>query len=347
MAEPERTIQLDQFLKLEGLVSSGGEAKILIQSGQVQVNGAEERRRGRTLVHGDRVTCGGETRSVSLDSETGGRRERRATRPRPPVYIHGTDAREQRRLEVQAAFLAPHVFAGRTFPSGGRILEVGCATGANGRYIRSHIPETGLVVGIDRSARQLDAAVTRARGISGLRFARADGAFLPFCDGSLDAIFTCWFFEHVPNPVEILRECRRVLREGSALHSTEVINQSLTLDPKTPEIMELWEAFGAIQKEAGGDPDVGVKMPDYLKAAGFSSVDAEIYPLTGSTEDPGQLALCLEELRGILESGEETVRARLGLDDREWKRRIALLDRLASEPGAGFRYVFMKTTARR
>jgi ribosome-associated protein len=48
-------IKLDQFLKLAGLVETGGEAKQLIQTGQVMVNGAIETRRGRKLYHGDIV----------------------------------------------------------------------------------------------------------------------------------------------------------------------------------------------------------------------------------------------------------------------------------------------------
>lgn len=53
-------IKLDQFLKLAGVVRSGGEAKVLIQSGQVTVNGATETRRGRKLYHGDVVIALGE-----------------------------------------------------------------------------------------------------------------------------------------------------------------------------------------------------------------------------------------------------------------------------------------------
>ena len=49
------TIRLDQFLKLAGLVLSGGEAKTLIQAGMVKVNGRTERRRGVQLKDGDRV----------------------------------------------------------------------------------------------------------------------------------------------------------------------------------------------------------------------------------------------------------------------------------------------------
>ncbi len=57
-------IKLDQFLKLQNLVASGGEAKFLIQEGQVQVNDAVETRRGRKLVAGDRVTAQGQTLTV-------------------------------------------------------------------------------------------------------------------------------------------------------------------------------------------------------------------------------------------------------------------------------------------
>jgi len=48
-------MKLDQFLKWHNLVSSGGEAKILIKSGQVKVNGVLEIKRGRKLVKGDKV----------------------------------------------------------------------------------------------------------------------------------------------------------------------------------------------------------------------------------------------------------------------------------------------------
>jgi len=48
-------IKLDSFLKAVDAVSSGGEAKILITSGMVKVNGEMESRRGRKLYPGDTV----------------------------------------------------------------------------------------------------------------------------------------------------------------------------------------------------------------------------------------------------------------------------------------------------
>ncbi len=52
------SMKLDQFLKWIGWVSTGGEAKHLIRSGQVCVNGCVETRRGRQLKKGDHVVLG-------------------------------------------------------------------------------------------------------------------------------------------------------------------------------------------------------------------------------------------------------------------------------------------------
>ncbi len=57
-------IKLDQFLKLNGLVQTGGQAKMLIQAGEVRVNGTIETRRGRKLIKGDRVVAMGEMLQV-------------------------------------------------------------------------------------------------------------------------------------------------------------------------------------------------------------------------------------------------------------------------------------------
>ncbi len=62
-------IKLDQFLKLAQVVETGGQAKYLIQSGLVTVNGTVEVRRGRKLIPGDVVNCDGEELIVDSDDE--------------------------------------------------------------------------------------------------------------------------------------------------------------------------------------------------------------------------------------------------------------------------------------
>ena len=52
-------LPLGAFLKLAGAADTGGMAKLLVQGGDVRVNGAVERRRGRTLHDGDVVALAG------------------------------------------------------------------------------------------------------------------------------------------------------------------------------------------------------------------------------------------------------------------------------------------------
>lgn len=53
-------IKLDALLKFASLVSSGGEAKALIQDGQVLVNGEVCTMRGKKIRPGDSVEVGGQ-----------------------------------------------------------------------------------------------------------------------------------------------------------------------------------------------------------------------------------------------------------------------------------------------
>jgi ribosome-associated protein len=55
---------LGQALKAASLVGTGGEAKVLIQAGEVSVNGEVETRRGRKLEVGDVVEVGDERLEV-------------------------------------------------------------------------------------------------------------------------------------------------------------------------------------------------------------------------------------------------------------------------------------------
>ena len=57
----EEFIKLGQALKAADLVEDGVEAKIVIQNGEVSVNGETDTRRGRKLYDGDIVEYNGET----------------------------------------------------------------------------------------------------------------------------------------------------------------------------------------------------------------------------------------------------------------------------------------------
>ena len=59
-------VELYKILKLQGIVSSGGEAKHVIAEGQVLVNGKVETRKRKKIVSGDIVEFGNEKISIRL-----------------------------------------------------------------------------------------------------------------------------------------------------------------------------------------------------------------------------------------------------------------------------------------
>jgi ribosome-associated protein len=61
-------VELFKILKFEGMVASGGEAKRVIDAGEVRVNGEVETRRRRQIRAGDTIKFAGETLVIRLQS---------------------------------------------------------------------------------------------------------------------------------------------------------------------------------------------------------------------------------------------------------------------------------------
>ena len=60
-------VELCKLLKFEGIIASGGEAKLLIGDGQVSLNGAVETRKRKKIVDGDIIEFAGEKMLVKLE----------------------------------------------------------------------------------------------------------------------------------------------------------------------------------------------------------------------------------------------------------------------------------------
>lgn len=62
----QEPVELYKILKFEGLVSSGGEAKMAVAQGQVLVNGNMESRKRKKIVAGDIIEFEGEKIQIKL-----------------------------------------------------------------------------------------------------------------------------------------------------------------------------------------------------------------------------------------------------------------------------------------
>ncbi|UBV42957.1 RNA-binding S4 domain-containing protein [Deinococcus taeanensis] len=64
--ERQDTIDLQDFLKMRGMVETGGEAKFRVQGGEVRLNGEIETRRRKKLRRGDIVEYAGQRVQVDF-----------------------------------------------------------------------------------------------------------------------------------------------------------------------------------------------------------------------------------------------------------------------------------------
>ncbi len=62
----EEYIRLDNLLKFSGIVATGGEAKLIVQSGQVLVNGEVCTMRGKKMRDGDKAQYGDKIAEVAV-----------------------------------------------------------------------------------------------------------------------------------------------------------------------------------------------------------------------------------------------------------------------------------------
>lgn len=63
----KQPVELYKILKFEGMVASGGEAKLVIADGLVQVNGETETRKRRKIVSGDTIEFNGDAILIQLE----------------------------------------------------------------------------------------------------------------------------------------------------------------------------------------------------------------------------------------------------------------------------------------
>jgi len=108
----------------------------------------------------------------------------------------------------------------------GKILEVGVGTGKNLKYYPSQIEITG----IDFSEKMLAKARRKAKTMFiEPSLINMDVQNLEFEDNTFDYIFTTYVFCSVPDPVEGLKEIKRVLKRGGKLIMLEHVRSEKLL----------------------------------------------------------------------------------------------------------------------
>lgn len=272
----------------------------------------------------------------------------KATKKSKQNYLHGFDSKEQERLLHQARFLEPYVYSGIDLEFQKNLLEVGCGVGAQTEILCRRFPDL-KITGVDLSADQLKLAkkVLAPHIQSGrVELHQQDAQKLNLSKKKNDAAFLCWFLEHVPEPLEVLKRVRQHLRPGAKIYCSEVFNQTLYMNPYSPAYLKYWFEFNDYQWSIQGHPFVGAQLGHLLKEAGFTDIQTEIRPFHFDSREPERRAAFTEYFYNILLSAESTLLKEGRVDKGIVQQMKKEVKKVQTDPEAVFFYAFVRATAR-
>ncbi|WP_292787359.1 MULTISPECIES: class I SAM-dependent methyltransferase [unclassified Microbacterium] len=187
-------------------------------------------------------------------------------------YTHGHHESVLRSHSVRdiansAAYLRPHLTAET------RLLDVGAGPGSitvDFAGVVAHVTATE----IDDAALSLSRDLAAARGVTNIAFSVEDVHALSFADDSFDIVHAHQVLQHVADPVQALREMRRVAKPGGLVAARDADYAGFLWFPVLPELDRWLALYRAAARANGGEPDAGRRLLAWARAAGFADVTA-------------------------------------------------------------------------
>lgn len=188
-------------------------------------------------------------------------------------YVHGYDPRENIRLQDQASTLIELLHSDTVYPAGSKILEAGCGVGAQTITLAQNSPSAHFT-SIDISESSLREAKKKIEGagFTNVSFQQCDIFRLQFEPESFDHLFICFVLEHLEQPVEAMRSLKNFLKEGGTITVIEGDHGSTYFYPDSEAAHKAIQCQVKLQKQAGGNANIGRELYPLLKEAGFGPI---------------------------------------------------------------------------
>jgi SAM-dependent methyltransferase len=182
---------------------------------------------------------------------------------------------EAERLRAQAAVIWTRerdALARAGLVGGARLLDVGCGPGGVLEHLATDLGRPPFGIDVEQDF------LRRARAAG--HVARADGAALPFPDGTFDFVLFRLVLRHAPARERMLAEAARVVREGGTVAAVDVDESGIAFDPEPPSWPALKAALAASAIRRGGDPYVGRRLRRLLLDHGLADPLTVLLPVT-------------------------------------------------------------------
>lgn len=192
----------------------------------------------------------------------------------PARYVHGHHesvlrSHRWRTAENSAAHLLDQLRPGMS------LLDVGCGPGTITADLAARVaPGTVTAVEVTEDALALARAEITARELTNVTFRVTDVHALDLPDGAFDAVHAHQVLQHVADPVQALREMRRVCRPGGVVAARDSDYAGFAWFPALPELDEWLALYRRLARAAGGEPDAGRRLLSWARAAGFTAMTA-------------------------------------------------------------------------
>ncbi len=190
-----------------------------------------------------------------------------------PKYTHGHSeavlrSHRWRTAENSAAYLLPRLRRGQ------RLLDIGAGPGTITADLAECV-KPGRVTALETSddALALSRAELGSRGIAA-DFVVGDVHALDMPDDSFDVVHAHQVLQHVADPVQALREMRRVCRPGGVVAVRDSDYRAFAWHPQHAELDRWMEVYQAAARANGGEPDAGRRLKAWAREAGFEQVTA-------------------------------------------------------------------------
>jgi ubiquinone/menaquinone biosynthesis C-methylase UbiE len=258
-------------------------------------------------------------------------------------YVHGYSDYEANRLHDQADSLADLLHYDSVWEKGSIILEAGCGIGAQTKIVAPK-NRNSKFVSIDIALKSLEQAkiIANTNKINNVEFQQADIFELPFEDEYFDHIFLSYLLEHISNPVEALIRLKKVLKKEGTITVIEGDHGSTYFHPDSEAAKKAIQCQVELQKQNGGDANIGRKLYPLLNQSGFKDIKVSPRQVYVDDSNPEWVEGFTKNTFTAMIKGisEEAVSKDL-IGKKEFEKGIKDLNRTA-EGGGTFCYTFFK-----
>ncbi|WP_326693668.1 methyltransferase domain-containing protein [Streptomyces sp. NBC_01387] len=154
-----------------------------------------------------------------------------------------------------------------------QILDIGCGPGTITADLAGLVPE-GRVTGVDMAPAIVEQARALAaeRGLDNTDFAVADIHALDYPDDSFCVVHAHQVLQHVGDPVQALREMRRVTKPGGIVAVRESDYGAFAWYPEPPVMDDWLDLYHRVARANGGEPDAGRRLFSWARQAGLTDI---------------------------------------------------------------------------